>query len=215
LRNKLSYLCLALLTIGIICIAVSEVNLRSVKNVKIGQEYMVWSSSWNLTRGSTYGVDIVGADDWSLPFGKGDFTSPQPVNLTITSPGGDVTSLQAFYYGLPSTSPYYQIGTPASIVEVTYQNVDDAALMVDRQSTQIRFTVKQTGSYNISVVQQGLWSQEPPDYILIWEEVAPNKETYTLLATGGGVAGTLGGIAFIASLFRSQNAKHKRARIRA
>lgn len=215
MRHKLSYLCLALLIVGIVCIALSEVNLGNVKNVKIGQEYMVWSGSWNLTRGSTYGVDIVGADEWSLPFGQGDFTSAQPVNVTIISPGGDVTSLQAFFYGLPSTSPYYQIGTPATIVDVTYQNVDDAALMVDRQSTQIRFTVKQTGSYNISVVQQGLWSQEAPDYILIWEEVAPNKEAYTLLATGGGVAGTLGGIGFIVSLFRSQSAKHKRARIRA
>jgi len=212
LLGKLSYFGLTLLLIGIVCIAVGEVNLGNVETVKIGQEHSVWYSAWNLTERSRYGVDIQATEDWTLPFGRGDFTSPQPVNVTITSPGGHVTSLRVLYYSEPSTSPFYQIGVPAYIAGVIYQNVDEASLAVDYSSTQIRFTVKQTGLYNVSVVQGSVWSTDPPDYILIFELVTPNRDTNSLLVTGGGIVGTLGGATFIVSLFRGRNTKSKRAR---
>jgi hypothetical protein len=197
---------------GVVCLGVGEVNLRNVNTVKVGQEDTVWSYAVNLTRGSTYGVDISSSDDWGIPFGRGDFTEPRPVNVTITSPGGDNTSLQVFYYGMPSTSPYYHIGTPPTIVRVSYQNVDTVGLAVDFSSAQIRFTVKQNGPYNVTVLKEGLWSKEPPDYILFFEMVIPNKETYTPLATGGGVLSIGGGVTFIVSLFRSRRAKRRRSR---
>jgi hypothetical protein len=200
------------LAIGIVCIGVGEVNLNNVKRVKIGQEYSVWSYALNLSEGRTYGVDISATDDWSLPFGRGDFVSPQPVNVTITSPGGGVTALRVFYYSERSTSPYYQVGIPAQIVGVTYENVDDAGLRMDTLSQQIHFTVRQSGPFNVSVVQKSVWSTEPPDYILFFEIVAQNRETYTFLATGGGIVGALGGATFIVGLFTSRKSKRKRAR---
>jgi len=212
LPSKLSYLGLTLLLTGVVCLAFGEVNLRNVQAVQIGIQDSVWSYAYNLTDGRTYGVDIASSDDWGKPFGSGQFTVEQPVNVTITSPGGGLTTLQAFFYGLPSSSPYYKVGTPPTILYVTYQKVDDMGLTVDASSSQIRFTAKQSGPYNVSVLQQGLWSKEPPDYIMFYEELAPNKETYTLLASGGGLVGTLGGVTFIVSLFRSRGVKRKRTR---
>lgn len=215
LLGKLSYFGLALLLIGIVCIAVGEVNLRNVYTVKIGQEYSVWYATWNLTERSRYGVDVAATEDWTLPFGSGDFTQAQPVNVTITSPRGNLTSLRVYYYSEPSTSPYYKIGINAYIVAVIYQSVDEASLAVDYSSTQIRFTVKQAGTYNVSVVPESVWSTEAPDYILIFEEVTPDRDTYTLLATGGGIIGTVGGATFAVSLFRNRNTTSRRSRKKA
>lgn len=210
--GKLSYIGLILLLIGVVCLAVGEVNLGNVKLIQVGVQDTVWSYTLNLTAGRTYMVDIASSDDWGLPFGQGAFDSPQPVNVTMTSPGGDVTSLQAFYLGMPSTSPYYRVGTPPTIVDVRYQNVDDTALRVEIPSSEIRFMARQTGPYTVRVLQAGLWSKQPPDYITFYEEVAPNRETYSLLALGGGAVGTFGGATFVASLFRNRGTKHKSAR---
>lgn len=211
MARKLSYLGLTLLIIGIICTGVGAVNLSNVNTVKLGQEYSVWSSVLNLTAGSTYGVDIAATEDWSLPFSSGDFTSPKPVNVTITSPGGGVTSLQAFYYGERSTSPFYQVGIPASIVGVRYQNVDDDGLRVDDSSSQIHFTVRESGSFNVSVVPESVWSTEAPDYILYFEIASPNRGANILLATGGGIVATFGGVTSVLSLFSGRKFKRKKS----
>jgi hypothetical protein len=211
LLSKLSYIGLVLLLVGIVLLAVGEVNLRNVNIVEVGRENDVWSYAINLTRGNWYGVDISASDDWGKPFGNGDFTKPMPVNVTITSPGNDTTRLQAFFYGLPSSSPYYKVGTPPTIVAVSYQNVDDVGLTADSLSAQIRFMPKQNGPYNVTVLKEGLWSTELPDYILFSEEVVSNREMYSLLTTGGGALCAVGGIAFIASLFKSRNTKSERS----
>jgi hypothetical protein len=211
LLGKLPYFGLILLLIGGICLAVGEINLKNMNIIEVSHEDTVWSYTVNLTRGITYGVDISASDDWGKPFGSGDFSNPMPVNVTIASPGGDLTSLQAFFYGLASTSPYYEVGTPPAIVAVSYQNVDSVGLEADSLSGYIRFMAKQNGLYNVTVLQEGLWSKEPPDYILFSEEVVPNKEFYSLLATSGGALCAVGGVTFIVSLFRSRNTKHKHA----
>jgi len=209
LPSKLSYLGLTVLLIGLVCLAVGEVYLANVKTVPVGQEYSVWSSACNLTSGMAYGVDIESGLDWGVPFSNGAFTKEQPVNVTITSPQGGVTRLQAFFLGGPAAG-FYREGIPPTIVGVNYLNVDDAGLTVDYVSSQIRFTVRQSGPYTVSVLQDGLWSNKPPSYILFFKIVAPNSETYSLLASGGGVVGTVGGITFILSLFRSRNTKRRR-----
>ncbi len=135
-----------------------------------------------------------------------------PVNVTITAPTGDVTALQAYYLGLETTNPLYKLGTPPAVVDVRYLNVDDAAMRVEIPSTEIRFIARQTGLYNVSVLQAGLWSTEPPDRIIYYEEVAPNREAYSILALGGGVLGTVGGATSVASLFRNRGPKHKATR---
>jgi hypothetical protein len=209
LPNKLSVFGLILLLAGAVCLAVGEYRLGDVNAVPIEQQYSVWSLAVNLTQRTTwYGIDIQSSDDWGKPFGRGDFTKPMPVNVTIASPAGDVTRLQLFLYGERSTSPYYQLGAPPTIVEVKYQNVS-AGLAVDYSTPHIRFTPKQDGPYNVTVLKDGFWSAEPPDYILFLKEVTPDRETYSLLATGGGVVCTLGGIIFIVSLFKNRNGKRK------
>jgi len=206
---------LILLLVGVVCIAVGEASLRNVNTVVVGQEDTVWSYAVNLTRGSKYGVDISSSDDWGKPFGSSDFTEPMPVNVTITSPLGGITSLKVFYYGEPSTSPYYKVGSPASIVAVAYQNVDSVGLAVDDFAYLIRFTAKDNGPYNVTVLSEGHWSKEPPDYILFFEIVTPNKEVYTLLATGGGVISTVGGVTFVTSLLKNRSKKRRRSRTQA
>jgi hypothetical protein len=67
--------------------------------------------------------------------------------------------------------------------------------------------VKQNGLYNITVLKESFARDLAPDYILFYEEVAPNKETYSLLATSGGAVCTLGGVIFVVGLFRSRNAR--------
>ena len=213
MQSKLSYFGLILLLIGVSCLVVGEVNLENVKQVEAGTpQYLVWSYALNLTRGETYRVDISG-NNWGEVFASGGYTSPQPLNVTITSPEGGVTSLQAFYWSEPSSSPYYHAGTPPTIVSVAYENVDDASLTVDSSSSEIVFTVKQSGPYTVRVPQNGgrfYTSKQPPDYIAFYEYVIANRETYSLLASGGGVAGALGGVALIVGLFRGRGVKRKR-----
>jgi hypothetical protein len=110
---------------------------------------------------------------------------------------------------LSTTSPYYHSGTPPVIIEVKYQNVDSVGLAVDYSSPHIRFMSKQDGPYNVTILQDGLWSKVPPDYILFLKEVTPDKETYSVLAAGGGVVCTLGGVILIGSLFKGQNVKRR------
>lgn len=210
--GKLTYIGLMLLLIGVVFLVIGEVNLGNVKSVEVGLQDRVWYYAENLTAGRTYWIDIVSSDDWGRPFGSGDFTTAQPVNVTITSPTGDVTALQAYYWGLATTNPLYKLGTPPAVVDVRYQNVDDAAVRVEIPSSEIRFVVKVTGLYNVSVLQAGLWSTDPPDRIIYYEEVAPNRETYSILALGGGVLGTVGGATFVSSLFRNRGPKHKATR---
>ena len=211
LPSKLSYFGLAVLLIGIVCLAVGEVDLANVKTVQVGIQYSVWSSSCNLTSGTNYGVDIEAGPDWAAPFSTGAFTSAQPVNVTITSPENGTTNLQAYYLG-GLAGGYYKSGITPTIVEVNYLSVDYGGLTVDYGSSQVRFMAKQNGPYTVTVLQDGLWSNESPAYILFFKLVAPNSETYSLLASGGGVVGTVGGITFIVSLFRKRDTKRRKTR---
>ena len=205
--NKLSIFGLILVLLGAICLVVGEFNLSNVDVVQVERMESVWSGTVNLTHGNTYGIDIQGSEDWGKPFAKGDFTEPMPVNITITSPQGGTTFLQAYFYGQRPDSPYLTV-SPA-IVEIKYQNADTSGLAVDYSAPHIRFMAKQDGYYNATVHQEGMWSTDPPDYILFLEEITPYRETYSLVATAGGVFCTFGGIIFIVSLFKNRNVKRK------
>lgn len=211
--RRLSYFGLILLLIGLACVVFGALGLRNVTKINVGQsDDQVWSYARDLTAGRTYILYIESGDAWGVPFGKGDFDSPMPVNVTITSPSGLVTSLQAFFYGLPTDSPYYQEGTPPTTVEVRYQNVDDSSLSVDTSSVEIRFTVKKAGNYSAEVLHEGLWSDTPPNFFVFYEEFVSNREAYSLLAFGGGAAGAVGGVTFIVARFGKEGFKRKRTR---
>jgi hypothetical protein len=182
-------------------------NLSNVNVVEVDRMESVWSASVSLTHGTAYGIDIQGSEDWGKPFARGDFTEAMPVNITITSPQGDTTYLQAYFYGLRPDSPYLTV-LPV-IVEVRYQNADSAGLAIDYSTPHIRFMAKQDGYYNATVQQKGMWSTQPPDYITFLEEVIPNRETYSLVAMAGGALCTIGGIVFVVSFFKNRNVKRK------
>jgi hypothetical protein len=128
----------------------------------------------------------------------------------ITSPGGGVTSLQAFFYSIAPSSPEYREGTPPAIVEVTYENVDSSSLSVNMNSPNILFSVEISGTYNVSVLNEGWIINSPPDFFVFYEQVSSNNGTYTLLASGGGVLGILGGVTVVVAIFRKGGARHKR-----
>jgi hypothetical protein len=207
LLNKLSGFGLILLLVGVICWVVGTFNLSKVNVVQVDRVESVWSGAVNLTQGNTYGIDIQGSEDWGKPFASGDFTKEMPVDITITPPQGETTYLQAYFYGIDPDSPYLTV-SPV-IVDVKYQNADTPGLAIDYSTPHIRFMAKQDGCYNATVQQEGMWSTEPPDYIMFLEEVTPERETYSLLAMSGGVFCTIGGIVFIAGLFKNQNVKRK------
>lgn len=209
--RKLQSLALIVILIGVIFLVIGEVNLANSYQTQVNLQYSAWSDVCNLTNGNTYQIDISG-NNWGSGFAASNFENPQPLNVTITSPGGGVTSLQAFYWG-EAASGDYKGGTPPTMISVTYLNVDDSGLTVDPTSPKIVITAKQTGLYNVSIPQNGglfYTSKEPADFIAFYVYVIPNKETYSLLTAGGGGIAALGGVTFVVSLFRKQPVKRKR-----
>jgi len=180
--------------IGVVCLIVGSVNLRNLTFLSVDVSSGEWELVGNLIGGRTYVLYIESSDEWGEPFKNGDFVEAQPVNVTITSPNGGVTKLQAFFYGLPSSSPYYKEGTPPAIVDVTYQLVDNSSLQVDAPSSRIRFNAKRDGNYTARVLEEGLWAKSPPNDMIFYEEVIPNKDLYTLLVLGGGLSAVGGGV---------------------
>jgi hypothetical protein len=208
LLNKFSSFGLILVFVGVICLVVGTYNLSNVNVVQVERVESVWSGAVDLTHGNTYGIDIQGSEDWGKPFANGDFTEAMPVNITITSPQGGTTYLEAYFYGLNPDSPYLTVSP--IIVDVKYQNqTDRAGLAIDYSTPHIRFMAKQDGYYNATVQKKGMWSTEPPDYITFLEEVTPNRETYSLVAMAGGVFCAVGGTVFIVGLFKNHNVKRK------
>ena len=207
------YFWLSLFLIGATCLIVSEAFFRNVKFEEIARIEGSWDFQGNLTSGKTYILSIASSEEWGKLFNDGTFTEPQPVNITITSPeGGNVTILQAFFFGLPSTSSLYQEGTPPAIVNIEYQIVDDSSLQVTASSSQIRFTVRRTGLYVVRVLQQLLAARDPPLEMLFYEEVVLNKDGYIFLVLSGGLLCIVGGVMSIWSIFGKEKVKRRRMR---
>ena len=214
MRGRLTYFGLALLLVGLVCVVFGAINLSNVspKAVSPGESVGVWNITRNLENGRTYRLEIESGDGWGTPFAKGDFTEQQPVNVTITSPTGGNTSLQAWFLGLETSSPYYQEGEGPTVVEVTYQNVDETGVRVETSSTRIRFTARLSGEYVAYVHQEGLWSDVPPLTMAFYEDFVENREAYVVVASAGGIAGTGGGVIFLVNAFKRETAKHKKTR---
>jgi hypothetical protein len=172
----------------------------------------VWSCSFNLTRGKTYRINILASPKWGQDFASARFEEAQPVNVTITSETGGVTRLQTFFLGLLPESPQYKEGTPPTIIDVRYQNVDDANVRVITPNTKIEIIPKQTGVYTIRVLEEGLWSTGPPDYFALIEKYTPDNDFYTVLSFCGGIIGIAGGVTYVASIFRKGKMNPKKIR---
>jgi hypothetical protein len=208
----LSYLGLGLFLVGTICLTVGAVNLSNVTLMSVTDSYGEWEIVGNLKSGTTYVLYIESGDEWGEPFASGAFNDPQPVNVTLTSPDGGETSFQAFFYGMPPTDPYYKEGTPPTIVAVDYQDIDTSSLDVDESSSRIHFTAKKDGNYTARVLEQTSWINTPPLYMIFYEEVALNKQAYTILVSSGGLLAVVGVVAFVLNAFAKGKTKHRKTR---
>jgi hypothetical protein len=47
---------------------------------------------------------------------------------------------------------------------------------------------------------------------MLIEEYTPNAATYSVLALGGGVSGTVGGVVYVTSVFRKRSVRQKKGR---
>jgi hypothetical protein len=208
-RRKLLYVGASLLFIGLTCLIVGGLFLKRVNYVEVSEARtdLSWKLSSNLTSKKTYLLLIESGDKWGDPFLHGGIEDPQPVNITITSPDGGFTRLLAFFYALKPTGQYYEEMNLA-IVEVDYLSVDEGCLDVTEPSSQIRFTVKKDGYYNVSVLQQGL-AETPPNWMAFYEEVIPDKDVYLNVVLSGGLMCVVGVIVFVWSITRRESIKHR------
>jgi hypothetical protein len=172
--------------------------------------YEEWEFSANLTREKTYILEIEYNEEWGKAFTQMGTEAPQPVNVTIISPSGGETKLQAFFSGVLSTNLYVPV-TALEIVNVTYCKVDSDDLQVDEPSWRIRFTVKQEGNYTARVIKEELkWTEGPPNALMFYEEVPRNTGLYMLLLQVGGPMFFVGAIFSIWGLTITKKSKVKR-----
>jgi len=188
LRRLLFYSGIMLLLVGLTVLIVSA-SLRNVKKVTVKSELDSWEVSENLTVGNTYIVDIMSSTDWRTDWTDGAYTDPQPVNVTIVSPNGNITKLQAFFLARLSESPLYPSTFP-SMVYVEYGEVDSGSIEVDESYPQIRFGVKESGNYSARIIHEinetlGVgWARGRPAEMIIYREVVEGP-SYFIAPSGG------------------------------
>jgi hypothetical protein len=213
LRRNLLYSGLVLFLIGLVFVVLGFSVFGTTSLVPVSQSYDQWEVVGNLANGKTYEVYIESNENWSQPFTKGDFTEPMPINVTIVSPGGGLTILQAFIFSFAPTSPMYKEGTPPAVDHVVYQHIDNSSLSVDTSiSSKIRFSVKEAGNYTSRVVEQGLWSPTPPSYMIFYEEIIATRQAYTMTVSSGGLLSVIGVVTLLWSAFGKERTKRKRLR---
>jgi hypothetical protein len=208
LTSKLSYVALVIIVIGAACLVFAEVKLSDVSVTQLARsDESVWYWTFNLTRGKTYRIDILASSQWGRDYYAGGYVDAQPVNVTITSMTGGITSLQAFFYSITPDNPYYPEGTPPTIIDVKWQNVDDTNIRAITSAMKITITLKESGPYTVRVLEQISWSEGPPNYFALIEVFTPDSDTYSLMAFGGGIAAMAGGVTYVASVFRKRRMK--------
>lgn len=185
MRKALFYAGLAILSIGLAFFVVS--SIKNVESKPLVEERAKWEITANLTKGSTYVFDIWSSETWRNDFSDGGYETEQPVDVVIVSPSGNKTELQAFFFGVLSSSPAYK-GTRPALVYVEYLTVDSDSLDVDKSHRTVRFLAKQKGNYTARVVEKTLnWTAGPPEKLIFYQEVVPDQTYYTILLQGGGV----------------------------
>lgn len=194
---------------GLVTIVVGDMGLKNIKLEVVARSENSWEVTGCLFKGTTYVLRIESGDEWDKMFTKGGLSVPQPVNVTIVSPEGSLTKLQAFFFGIPSTSPYVP-QAPTTIVEVKYVFIDSDSLKVEEESTLIRFTVKKEGTYTARVIEEELkWATGPPLEMIFFKEFVENGDFYMFIRLVGGVISSAG---FVVSIFGTATTKKSRLR---
>jgi hypothetical protein len=188
-------------------------GLKNIKLEPVARTEGSWEVAGHLSKDTTYVLRIESGDEWDKVFTKGDINVPQPVNVTIVSPDGGLTKLQAFFFGSPSTSPFVP-QAPTAIVEVKYIFVNSGSLKVEEESTLIRFTVKQGGTYKARVIEEELkWATGPPLEMIFFEEFAENRDFYMFIRSVGGVLCSVGVIVSIWGAVTTKRIRVKKGKI--
>jgi hypothetical protein len=189
LRKVLFSFGLIILLVGLIQLGVGSIRTAQLK--QLTSTANSWEVSGNLTAGNTYVLYIYSSYKWRDDFDAGEYTTPQPVEVVITSPNRANTTLQAYFYAeLPTSESNISVrGALPSNVQVEYRSVDYNDLSVDASYAQPRFAVKSGGMYTAIVVEDNInWTSGPPENMIFEEEVVENPYSFTNLLQISGVA---------------------------
>ena len=188
MRKVVFYFGLIILLAGLIQLGVGSTKTSALEQLtSTANKYEV---SGNLTNGNTYVLYIIPSLAWRDAFDGGGYSTPQAIDVVITSPDGANTTLKAYFYALIPTSGGNTTvrGAIPSNVNVTYESVDFNSISVDSSYPQPRFTVKSGGIYNAAIIYQvtklypqGLanWTTGPPANMIFEEEIVENAYSFT------------------------------------
>ena len=200
----------ALLLAGLAFLVASSV-LRTAAEIVVNETQGQFEITSTLEKSSTYVLDIYASSHWRNDFADGGYEDPQPVDIVITSPNNNTTSLSAFFYATPPNEE----GVPGSfplVVMVEYRNIDSESLDCDIHYPQIRFTVKQSGLYRAQLVSETInWTIGPPRSITISKEVTKVNDANSVLLQGGGILCIAGvGISVLGAKSRKLKTERKK-----
>lgn len=187
MRKRLVYAGVFVILVSVAFVIVSA-TMQNMKKVPVKNVLESWEISENLQNEVTYVFDIYSSYQWRDNWTQaGGYSVPQPVDVVIVSPGGNETTLQAFFLArLPETQPY--MSTFPLLVYVEYAKVDSDYLTVDRSYPQVRFTVRKPGNFTARVIGDTInWTSGPPRELIVFREVVETQPMYTVFLQGGGV----------------------------
>lgn len=185
MRRTLVFFGLIILLGGLASIVIG--SIRNTRLELLNNSTASWEISGNLSKGSTYVLDIMSSYVWRDDYTAGGYTTPQAVDVVMVSPDEGRTKLQAFFLAqLPSTQGYKS--TFPSLIHVEYKSVDSESLDVDESYPQVRFTTKQGGNYNASIISETLnWTRGPPREMIFYRVVEDQTSSKVFLQGGGAV----------------------------
>jgi hypothetical protein len=212
LRKWIVFFGLVILLAGLGSVIVGSV--RNTKLDPVDNTTSSWEISENLSEGSTYVLDIFSSNQWRDDYTAGGYTTPQPLDMVITSPHGGVTKLQAYFIAWLPGSEWYKSTLP-SLAHVEYESVDSDSLDVDESYPQVRFTTREAGNYAARIVAETLnWTTGPPKEIIIYQ-VVEYQDLQMIYLQGSGLISLFTGIIISAWGARiAEKARIKRRRIK-
>ncbi len=180
LHKILFYSGLIIVIAGLIFLLASGLFI-DVEKLEIAKSSLSWEATANLEERKTYILDVFSSTQWRDAWTDGGYEEPQPVDVVITSPNNNSTTLQAFFYALQPTSTWYKSPFPL-IVYVEYKTVDSHSIEIDETSSKVRFTVQQSGYYTARLIESTLnWTIGTPREIVFYEEITENQGIYPVL----------------------------------
>jgi hypothetical protein len=196
-----------LLLLGGICLAVGYVFFSGARFRSLGRSPTgLWEFTANLTARKSYRLIIYAPAEWNIPWAEVPDRDQMPVNMTITSPNGDVTKLEADFWGFAPQGNYRNGAT--DIVGIKYFNVS-SALDVALNLASIRFGVTISGLYTVRFLKEGvLVTYGDPGSMEFFEEVHLTIEAYNASVVSGGMLCLIGCVVSLWGVFGKGKVRH-------